>query len=306
MKLLSLTLALLNSGCAFAQTSKKWSVSLKVADEENQPVAGADVKILYTLPAKPGQTTFDQLGHGKIEKLTGIDGLFGVESSQGIGPSMGLGIQVQKEKFYPSYLHHRLYRSDQFDEQTVTANNNWGTIIVLKKIGKPIPMYAKQIVSLRVPELNRAIGYDLMIGDWVGTYGKGISADLFLTEMHTNSEYILSISFPKSGDGIQEFTVPETEKGSGFRSAHEAPDSGYQQEIAQTKATNPNRNFYFRVRTKIDDRGNIVSTHYGKIYGDLAQFTYYFNPTINDRNVEFNPKLNLIKNLKLFEEVKQP
>jgi hypothetical protein len=28
--------------------------------------------------------------------------------------------------------------------------------------------------------------------------------------------------------------------------------------------------------------------------GDLAQFTYYFNPTINDRSVEFDPKQNLL------------
>ena len=65
-------------------------------------------------------------------------------------------------------------------------------------------------------------------------------------------------------------------------------------------------NFYFRVRTKLDESGNVVSARYGKIYGDLAQFTYYFNPTPNDRNVEFDLKQNLMTNLKPNEGVSQP
>jgi hypothetical protein len=71
-------------------------------------------------------------------------------------------------------------------------------------------------------------------------------------------------------------------------------------------ATNPNRNFYFRVRTKLDENGNVVSARYGKIYGDLAQFTYYFNPTLNDQNVEFNPKQNLLSGLQPLDEVSAP
>jgi hypothetical protein len=180
--------------------------------------------------------------------------------------------------------------------------------LLLKKVGKPIPMYAKRINSLRVPEFNKAIGYDLMIGDWVGPYGKGVNADLFITEKHTDpqSGYILSVSFPKPGDGIQEFTVPDAEKGSGLRSAHEAPADGYQREVSQTETTNPNRNLYFRVRTKLDENGNVVSARYGKIYGDLAQFTYYFNPTPNDLNIEFDPKQNLLGGIQSFEQVTSP
>ncbi len=69
---------------------------------------------------------------------------------------------------------------------------------------------------------------------------------------------------------------------------------------------NPDRNYYFRVRTVVDDRGNIVSAHYGKIYGDFMQFSYYFNPTPNSRNVEFDPKQNLMTNLKPDEGVSAP
>jgi hypothetical protein len=46
--------------------------------------------------------------------------------------------------------------------------------------------------------------------------------------------------------------------------------------------------------------------HYGKIYGDFMNFTYYLNPTPNDRNVEFDPKRNLFTNLKDDERVTMP
>jgi hypothetical protein len=181
-------------------------------------------------------------------------------------------------------------------------------------------MYAKSL-NTHVPDLDKPIGFDLMVGDWVGPYGKGINADIFFTghfDKHDNSEsdFALTVSFPNPADGLQEFTVPDAEKGSGLHSSHEAPADGYQSQWVQFDnrksktpiKTNrdPHRNYYFRVRTKVDDRGNIVSTHYGKIYGDFMQFSYYLNPTPNDRNVEFDPSKNLIKDLKPLEAVKEP
>jgi phage-related protein len=68
----------------------------------------------------------------------------------------------------------------------------------------------------------------------------------------------------------------------------------------------PNRIYLFRVRTALDQQGNVVSARYGKIYGDFMQFTYYYNPTPNDRNIEFNPKQNLLGGLQAFERVTAP
>ena len=74
----------------------------------------------------------------------------------------------------------------------------------------------------------------------------------------------------------------------------------------------------FRIRTVLDDMGNIVSARYGKIYGPIeygesdtnpggkVRFTYYLNPTPNDRNVEFDPERNLFTDLKSSEEVWKP
>jgi len=52
--------------------------------------------------------------------------------------------------------------------------------------------------------------------------------------------------------------------------------------------------------------GNIGGVHYGKIYGDSMQFSYYLNPSSNDRNIEFDPKQNLLCGLQSFEQVTAP
>lgn len=58
----------------------------------------------------------------------------------------------------------------------------------------------------------------------------------------------------------------------------------------------------FRGRAEMDPQGKIVNARYGKIYGPfkfaqgpkkLVDFTYYFNPTPNDRNLEFDGEHNL-------------
>jgi hypothetical protein len=186
---------------------------------------------------------------------------------------------------------------------------NPAVTILIKKVGKPIAMYAKKyVMGLKLPEYNKQIGYDLMIGDWVGPYGKGINSDILFTENHADekSGYTFTIGFPKEGDGLQEFTLPDREIGSGLRSPHEAPVDGYQSKHEQTQMPDPNRNYFFRVRTAKDHEGNIVSAHYGKIYGDFMQFTYYLNPTPNDRNIEFDPKQNLLGGLQSFEQVRVP
>ena len=72
-------------------------------------------------------------------------------------------------------------------------------------------------------------------------------------------------------------------------------------------------NYFFRVRTKKDEAGRIISAVYGKIYGDFSgfeygklTFMYYLNLTPNDRNVEFDPTKNLFENLSSLEEVRVP
>jgi hypothetical protein len=67
-----------------------------------------------------------------------------------------------------------------------------------------------------------------------------------------------------------------------------------------------NLGFFFRVRTVLDEHGNVKNARYGKIYGDFMDFGYFLNPEPNSRNVEFDPKHNLPGGLKSTEQADAP
>ena len=85
----------------------------------------------------------------------------------------------------------------------------------------------------------------------------------------------------------------------------ESPDAGYSARLSRwyerrgENNSDKNRHYCFRIRTRRDAEGRIVSGLYGKVYGDFRindlsgiAFTYYLNPTPNDRNLEFDRKTN--------------
>jgi hypothetical protein len=184
-------------------------------------------------------------------------------------------------------------------------------------------MYAKRIDS-NPPANGKPIGYDLTIGDWVDPYGKGVNTDFIFTREYNKKSFQdydcrLTVSFPKAGDGIQELPVSSYylhDRGSELLSSQEAPTNAYLSKIVRLNTSHPgqnpvidydeNRVYLFRVRTVVDGHGNIVSAHYGKIYGDFMQFIYYLNPNPNSRNIEFDPKQNLMKKLSPLEAVSEP
>jgi hypothetical protein len=63
--------------------------------------------------------------------------------------------------------------------------------------------------------------------------------------------------------------------------------------------------YVFRIRTEVNDEGEVESAHYGKIDGRIVGWlpqaspgilmTYYLNGTINDRGLEWDRKNNLMR-----------
>jgi hypothetical protein len=301
-----LALMLLAGRCAFAQnspTNYEWNVTIKVIDENGSPVARATASVGYYTNSTPAS----------MDGETDINGRFMARHSARTDLNQ-LGFDVEKAGYYSTrqgYLLEPPYDPLKWNP-TVT--------LVLKKVEKPIAMYAK-FINKNPPVLGQPVGYDLMIGDWVGSNGKGVNADIiFQKEAYRKSgmdyEYKEKVTFPKPGDGIQIYTIPDSEKGSGLRSPHEAPLEGYQPELNKERSAHPgqptkndydpSRIYFFRVRTVKDHEGNIVSAHYGKIYGDFMQFSYYLNSTPNDRNIEFDLKQNLLGGLDPLEQVTAP
>ncbi len=191
-------------------------------------------------------------------------------------------------------------------------------------------MYARARLEFVIPEPNKEFGFDLEAADWVAPHGTGKSTDvIFAVNGYYNSrndnESRLVVTFPNEGDGLIEIGG-NYRKGSKLMSPHVAPEEGYasRKEWSKSRKENPDAtaaahtkyliaedyeeegvNYLFRVRTILDPQGNVVSAHYGKIYGDFKFFgahedgsfigvdALYFNPTTNDRNLEYKVGENL-------------
>jgi len=288
-----------------------WNCTVRVIDETGQSVPGAQVRIDFSAASPQGDAVPDH-----ILGLTDTNGIF---VASHVDRSVQLDFQAQKAGYYRFAVQHYFGFANKNDSPDWSPS----LTLVLKRIRQPVPLYAKS-VNLGMPVYDRPAGFDLMVGDWVAPYGKGRADDIIFTarrqkRAEDDSDYTLTVTFPKTGDGIREFSVPAVHfptEGSQLRSPHEAPESGFLPEWVQTLSRRPgrplegnwdrDRNYFFRVRTVLDEKGNVKSALYGKVYGDFMQFTYYLNPVPNDRNVEFDPRQNLLKNLKRTEMVSQP
>jgi hypothetical protein len=197
--------------------------------------------------------------------------------------------------------------------------------ITVKRILNPIAMYTKTINNSgkkRMPELGKMYAYDLELGDWLPPIGHGKISDIRFrfngdSKAWNDNDLTMGITTSNKCDGFVEFIAPYAARTGDLRSDYSAPINGYVPTIEMEKIIrgekiqvqdnyNEDRNFYFRVRTVLDEKGNIISAHYGKIYGDFKfggdsggalvwWGTSYFNPAPNDRNVEFDPKRNLLR-----------
>jgi hypothetical protein len=296
--------------CAYSQTRpepQKWTANITVVDETGKPVSGAKIIVSFAIPYS-----------SHSDRITGITDTNGTFACSHTDRSLYLSFQVEKEGYYPFGIQHDMgYSPEKYPGRLSPAPT-----LVLKRIIKQIPMYAKS-VNLGVPALDTPVGFDLKAGDWVEPYGRGVSKHVIFTAQlnqraDNDADYKLVVSFPNKGDGIQPFAVPQLPvgQGSGLRSPQTAPFDGYEPEWVQTRNRKPgkseegnqdaNRNYFIRVETVLDENENVKKALYGKIYGDFMQFRYYLNPTPNDRNIEFDPKQNLLGNLKSFEQVREP
>ena len=192
--------------------------------------------------------------------------------------------------------------------------------------GGRIPQYGKDAFCGE----NQMLSYDLMKNDWLPPFGQGCFADVHFTSkktllgrephrypsgIHTNEFYRcdVSVAFMGDGNGMIE-VMPSPQAGIKLRVA---PETGYESEricwrgrVSRTEYKDnfdEDRCYYFRIRTEYDKDGKIRNALYGKIYGDFRledkkdgikgiSFLYYLNPTPNDRNLEWDMKMNLCPN----------
>lgn len=231
----------------------------------------------------------------------------GVTNKEGIAELSGheeiyVDLEVTRKGFYTSKkrVNVRPGKSREID-------------IVLRDIRKPIAMYVKRILLTAAGKRRNGeeFGYDFVAGDFVAPYGKGVVSDILITHAYQrkdtwNYTAEISIRFSNPDDGLIPFYLEDG--ASEYRSAYLAPGNGYNNSwaihVKREGVGTPikgnqdkRRNYYFRVRSKRDKKGNIISGYYGKIYGEFPEITYYLNPVVNDRNIEFDVNRNLFLEL---------
>ncbi len=156
-------------------------------------------------------------------------------------------------------------------------------------------------------------------GDWVAPLGKGEVADFYIRKNYDEKARSTksALFFKGKGNGAykmkafvdSEFRscyVADTNAvfGTLFRYEywthdHVNPkDGSHRTEVCDVDA---DECLILRTRCRFDERGNLVSCHYSKIYGKIEIFGWLnfmssaFNPAPNDANLEFDARRNLNK-----------
>jgi len=305
---------LVQNSCSFASNYPQGKISITVLDEEGNPIEKAQVRI-----------GFEQYVNEKYKGIPigGQSNSVGKFSGEAHG-TQAVSYGASKEGYYNS--HSEYY----FKEKKMGRWEPWNPElkIVLRKIEKPVPMYARDthLSPLEIPVAGKKIGFDLVVYDWVLPYGKGEHSDFifkldreFVSDMEFTS--FLTITFSDKFDGIQVINEDRL-TGSQFKLLRYAPEAGYEKKLTQKlkrvlgkpmeDRSGKNRNYIFRIRSEEKD-GKLIRAMYGKVLGDIEFdprgsntakifIKYYLNPAYT-RNLEFDPNRNLFNNLKSTEQV---
>jgi hypothetical protein len=298
-------------GVAQIEGFPEMRLTVHVIGEDGKPVADAKATFLFV----EDMATWDE--PAKVDVTTDSNGDFTLDEPSHSGVLESTFPPIHKEGYYYSGVpgaHFYNLKDNKWQpwDQTFTTT--------LRKIGNPVPMYVRNMSS-DIPAVGVSCGYDLEEADWVAPYGKGKVTDFIVTVTHleytdyNNNEMTAIITFPNDGDGIQKVTLPQEFAGSMFRWPREAFENGYQSKLdvrhmwsMSSQGTNiietskGVEGYFFRVRT-VKQGDKFISALYGKIKGGVSigpnnakpsiGFTYYLNPTPNDRNMEWDPTKNL-------------
>lgn len=181
-------------------------------------------------------------------------------------------------------------------------------LIVLKRVCNPLAMNSSRgMVYYPYPPYGQWAGFDLQLMEWVAPLGKGMHEDVAIRieRMDTPNGYqkTMEVSFTNNlyggaylmkTDRCSEMTsvyVANTNADyrSSFAYAFGRGNAGYHKvELKDGEY------LVFRTRTIVNDKGELLSAHYGKIYGNwrfsekggMAIGKIVFNPNPNDPNLE--------------------
>lgn len=321
---------------AACQDKSRVALTLEIKDADSgDPIEAAQIETDIFDHWRGGEG-FGQDIHRKVQLLSNANGIahFDDETSR-----CELVFLAEKNGYYRGSVGFktRTKESDRWQPWNPTIE------IILKRIRNPIPLIAKVVNSQPMGGMYAKMpvdkaAYDLEIGDWTAPYGSGVTSDLVfeifgkIVNPGDDFDTTFKLSFSNAHDGMILVRRPgQGESHSKLKMPYEAPIEGYAPAKSWRKIginpkiidgrhispkltdeTKPDEDYFLRLRTKVDEKGNIISAHYAKVQDSFlwnasgyVRFIYYFNPTPNDRNLEFDPKRNLMPG-KPFERVFDP
>lgn len=313
MTALSLMAASMLSACGEVKSK------ITVVGEGGNPIQGAEVLFSY-------------VNFKNEENRTVKTNENGIAESTG-NAELRVNLRVSKEGYYET-------RYDKSQGTSLGKNENHDFNVVLRKIEHPVALHVKK-VRTKIPQFGTSSGFDFEIGDWVSPHGSGERTDVLFTVSEITSkknEYggLLKVSFPQTEEGILKIDPKE-----GFiftsemKMPNEASEGEYQKflermEFSYHDESHDRKCGYFLKVRQTGNEKDEETFNYAKLNTDfkfhmgggkyireawrknspteygMLEFTYYFNPTPNDRNLEFDPEKNLFKNLPHSEQVREP
>lgn len=291
-------------------------LKVNVHDEEGKPVTNAVVNVktlkrLVGVNANPGD-------YRMIVARADTNGVVTVKFDAVASDST---CWLSADGYYsPPYhdVHYKMKKDHLFYIEF--AEHEKEESIILRKIKNPIPMYRYRINGAKyLPRENGDYGFDMKAGDWVAPLGKGEVADFYIRKNYDEKARSTksALFFKGKGNGAykmkafvdSEFRscyVADTNAvfGTLFRYEywthdHVNPkDGSHRTEVCDVDA---DECLILRTRCRFDEKGDLVSCHYSKIYGKIEIFGWLnfmssaFNPTPNDANLEFDARRNLNK-----------
>jgi hypothetical protein len=298
-------------------------VSVQVRDETGASVEGAEVRGTFsrskTLNPFDGTVDTQDCSHTDQRGLCVVKG-------RGI-PIVRVG--ASKEGYYSSLK----VCSFVTEKDSEPRSGSVSVDLRMRRRIAPTAMYAKRLCR-SLPAVGDPIGYDLLAGDWVAPYGRGEVSDLIFRgtlsfRARDDLDAMVTMSFARPDDGLAEVPEDLVMSESELALPHLAPEEGYLIHEASwgfvsrpkelSKRSSLRGSYWFlRIRTERDKEGRITRAMYGKVKGpmeigvpmpgptlDFGTMVYYANPD-GTRNIEFDPKRNLIPNTPDYEKPTKP
>ncbi len=270
-------------GCGWA--SPEGFVRVAVVDEEGKRLEGCQIIV-----------SFEE--NGNYIRKTGLSKTNVFFEARAPASVPRCTVIATKEGYYKSRKTKMFTGRDRANSRY----EPWGELrtIVLRRILDPVrgkEVDRDQGKPRKFPVYEEKIGFDLLEGDWVAPHGKGKVTDFrFLISRDSETKIeCYQVTFPRQGDGIQEYFFTSPTRESSFDWPHQAPLKGYKATLKKKtiwggdKSRLPDfedfldyeilrkkpQNYIFRIRTEYDEEGNIKSAYYGRINGDIIDLRYH-------------------------------